>query len=131
MKKHGVIIDMTNNFLALYPSHYTYIRATSSTTLSPLSSPTERVAIMIKKDITPQKITKKGSTEDMTDFLQTPNKLSNKKRREINQSKQKTSIGETSLRKAIMSNLDSLDKIELPVSIGYHKYQNSRLMILI
>ena len=34
MRKHGVIIDMTNNFLAFWPGHCTHIGATSSTTLS-------------------------------------------------------------------------------------------------
>ena len=60
---------------------------------------------------------KRGSKEDMTDFLQTPNKLSGKKRRQINKNKQKASLGETSSRKAIINSLDSLDKKELPVSI--------------
>ena len=53
----------------------------------------------------------------MTDFLQTPNKLSSKKKRQINKSKQKTSIGETSSKKATISSLDSSNKKELPVPI--------------
>ena len=60
---------------------------------------------------------KRGSKEDMTDFLQTPNKLSSKKRRQINKSMRKTSIGETSSRKATISSLGSSDKKELPVPI--------------
>ena len=60
---------------------------------------------------------KKGSKEDMTDFLQMPNKLCGKKRRQINKSKRKASLGETSSRKAIISSLDSPDKKESLVSI--------------
>ena len=67
MKKHGVIIDMTNNSLAFWPGHYTHIRATSL--LSPPSLPTETAAVTIEEDITPQKMIKRGSKEDMTDFL--------------------------------------------------------------
>ncbi len=60
---------------------------------------------------------KRGSKEDMTDFLQTPNKLSVKKRRQINKSKRKASLGETSSRKPIISSLDSPDKKESPLPI--------------
>ncbi len=60
----------------------------------------------------------KGLKEDMTDFLQMPDKLSSKKRRQINKSKRKASIGETSSRKATMNSLDSSDKKELSVSLA-------------
>ena len=79
MKKHGVIIDMTNNSLAFWPGHCTHIRAISL--LSPPSLPTEIAAVTIEEDITSRKMIKRGSKKDMTDFLQTPNKLSSKKRR--------------------------------------------------
>ena len=115
MKKHGVIIDMRNDSLAFWPGHYTYIGATS--VLSPFSLPTETAAVMIEEDITPQKMIKRGSKKDITDFLQTLNKLSSKKKRQINKSKQKASIRKTSLRKATINNLESFDKKELPVSI--------------
>ena len=115
IKKHGVIIDMTNDSLAFWPSHCTHIGTTSL--LSPPSLPTETAAVTIEEDITPQKIIKRGSKEDMTDFLQTPNKLSSKKRRQINKSKRKVSIRESSSRKATISRLESFDKKELPVPI--------------
>ena len=111
MKKHGVIIDMTNNSLAFWPGHCTHIGATSL--LSPPSLPTETAAVRIEEDITPRKMIKRGSKEDITDFLQTPNKLSSKKKRQINKSKRKASIGETSSRKATISSLDSSDKKKL------------------
>lgn len=53
----------------------------------------------------------------MNDFLQTSNKLSDKKRREINKSKRKTSLGKASSKKAIISRFNSLDEKELPISI--------------
>ena len=81
MKKYRVIIDMTNNSLVFWPSHYIHIGATSPTPLSPPSSLTEIVVIRIEKAITPQKMIKRGSKEDMTNFLQMPDKLSSKKRR--------------------------------------------------
>ena len=106
---------MTNNSLAFWPGHYTHIGATSL--LSPPSLPTETVALIIEEDITPRKMIKRGSKENMTNFLQIPNKLPSKKRRHINKSKRKVSIGETSLRKANISCLKSSDKKELPVPI--------------
>ena len=117
MKKHRVIIDMTNNSLAFWLGHCIYIGATSSTTLSQPRLPAEIVVIRIEKDIIPQKIIKKVSKKVMTNFLQTPNKLSSKKKRQINKSKQKTSITKTSLRKAIISSLDSSNKKKLPILI--------------
>lgn len=46
-----------------------------------------------------------------------PNKLSGKKRRQINKNKQKASIRGTSLRKAIINSLNSSNKKELLVPI--------------
>ena len=46
-----------------------------------------------------------------------PNKLSSKKRRQINKNKQKTDIRETSSRKAIINNLSYSNKKQLPVFI--------------
>ena len=50
MKKHGVIIDMTNDFLAFWPGHCIHIGATFL--LSPPSLPTEIATITIEEDIT-------------------------------------------------------------------------------
>lgn len=46
-----------------------------------------------------------------------PNKLLDKKRKEIKKSKQKASLRETSSTKAIISSLNSFNKKELPVLI--------------
>ena len=79
--------------------------------------PTEIAVVRIEKVVTSQKIIKKGLKENITNFLQTPNKLSNKKRRQINQSNWKASLEKTSFKKAIISSLDSLEKKELPIPI--------------
>ena len=109
MKKHGVIINMINNSLAFWPGYCTHIGATFPTILSQPRLPPKTIVIRIEKNITSQKMIKKGSKEDMTNFLQIPNKLSGKKKRQINKRKQKTNIGETSSRKATISSLDSFD----------------------
>ena len=85
--------------------------------LRPPSLPTKTAAVTIEENITPQKMIKIGSKENMTDFLQTPNKLFCKKRRQINKSKRKASIKESSSRKTTINSLESSDKKELPVSI--------------
>ncbi len=69
MKKHGVIIDITNDSLAFWPGHCTHIGATSLTILSPPSSPIKRAVIRIEEAITPRKMVKKSLKKDMTDFL--------------------------------------------------------------
>ncbi len=78
---------MTNNFLSFWPRHYTYIEAISPITLSPPSSPTEIAAVRIEEAITAQKMIKRSSKENRTDFLQIPDKLFSKKRRQVNKSK--------------------------------------------
>lgn len=110
MKKHGVIIDITNNFLVFWPNHCIHIRATSLTILNQPRLPIETATVRIEKDITPQKMIKRGSKEEITDFLQMINKLSSKKRKQINKSKRKASLRETSSRKSIISSLNSSDK---------------------
>ena len=81
----------------------------------------ETAVVRIKKDITPQKIIKRDLIKDMTNFVQVQNKLSNKKKRLINKNKRKASIRETSLRKAIISSLNSSNKEQLLVSIMVKK----------
>ena len=87
MKKHVVIIDMTNNFLNFWPGHCIYVETFSLTLLSQSILLMKTAVVRIEKDITPQKIIKRGLTENMTDFLLVLNKLSSKKRRQINKNK--------------------------------------------
>ena len=108
MKKQGVILNMTNNFLAFWLGYCTYIGAISL--LGPLSLLMKTIAVKIEKNIISQKMITKSSKKDMTNFLQTPNKLSSKKKRQINKNKQKASIGEISLNKATINSLKSSDK---------------------
>lgn len=110
MKKHRVIINMINKFLAFWLGHYIHIRAISLITLSQHRLPIETAIVRIEKIITSWKMIKKGLKKDMTNFLQTLNKLFNKKKRQINKSKRKTSLGKISLKKAIISSLNSLKK---------------------
>ncbi len=121
MKKHGIIIDMINNSFVFWPSHCIHIRAISLITLNLPSLPMETVAIRIEKAITLRKMIKKGSKKDMTDFLQTPDKLSSKKRRQINKCKQKVNIRETSSRKSTINSFDNSDKKELLVPLAVTK----------
>ena len=67
MKKYEVIIDMTNNSLAFWPSHCTHIEAIFL--LSLLNLPMKIAAVKIEEDIIPRKMIKKGLKKDMTDFL--------------------------------------------------------------
>lgn len=55
-------------------------------------------------------MTKRKPKKDMTNFLYMPNKLSGKKRKQINKMKQKTSLKETSWKKMIISNWKNHDK---------------------
>ena len=81
MKKYRIIINITNDFLAFWLSYCTYIGVFSLVTLSQLILPTKIAVIRIEKNITFQKIIKRGLMKDMTNFLQVPNKLSSKKKR--------------------------------------------------
>ena len=103
MKKHEIIIDMTNNFLVFWLSYCIYFKVISYTILSQPRFPAEIAVIRIKKDIISQKIIKRGSKENMTNFLQIPNKFFSKKRRQINKSKWKMSIGKISLKKLLLA----------------------------
>ena len=69
MKKQGIIIDITNNFLVFWPSHCSQIRVFPSTILSQSIFPMKTAFIKIDKDITSQKRLKRGLTKDMTDLL--------------------------------------------------------------
>ena len=87
MKKHEVIINMTNNSVAFWPSHCTHNGAIS---LLSLPSLLMKIAVItIEENITFQKMIKKSLKEDMTNFLQMPNKFSSKKRKQINKNKWK------------------------------------------
>ena len=81
MKNQELIIDITNNFFAFWLGHCIYIRATSHIILNPPSLPIEITIIRIEEAIILQKMIKKSSIENITNFLQMPDKLFSKKRR--------------------------------------------------
>ena len=56
-----MIIDMTNKFLVFWPSYCIQIGAISHNTLSQARLPTKTAVIKIEKDITYQKMIKKGT----------------------------------------------------------------------
>lgn len=72
---------MTENSLVLQLNHCIYIEAISPTIFRLLSLSIEITAVRIEKDIIFQKIIKKSLKKDITDFLQTSNKLFGKKKR--------------------------------------------------
>ena len=92
MKKHIIIINMTISSLALCYGHYIYIRAIFYTILSQLRLLVKIAVVRIEKNITLQKMIKKGLKKNMINFLQMSNKLFSKKKRQINKNKKKISI---------------------------------------
>ena len=94
IKKNKINIDMTNDFLTFWSGHYIYVRATCL--LNSFSLSIKTTVVKIKKNIISQKIWKKNSKKDITNFLLTLIKLFCKKKNQINKNKQKTSIKETS-----------------------------------
>lgn len=81
----------------------------------------ETIVIIIKKDIIPLKIVKKGSIEDKIDFLKFTNKLFSKQRKEIYKNRWKTSIRKSGERKTTISSLNSFDKRQLLTSMTIKK----------
>lgn len=69
MKRHRVIIDTTNDFLAFWSGHCPHIEAISLITLSSPTLSIKIVVVRIEEDIISQKMIKWGSKKDMTDFL--------------------------------------------------------------
>lgn len=84
IKNYELIMDMTNNSFSFWHSHCIYIRAISFTVPSSSGPPIKTAAIKMNKDISLQNIIKRGWNDNMTDFLQTLNKLFSKKRKQIN-----------------------------------------------
>lgn len=86
IKKYGAIINIINNSLVLWPGYCIYMRVFPIIILNLLILPLETIAVRIENNIIYQKIVKKSLIKDITNFLQVSNKLSSKKRRQINKS---------------------------------------------
>lgn len=83
MRKHGILINMTNDSIAFWPGRWSF------TPLTHIQVSTEITPARIVDNISPIKIMKKGSTENVGDFLQVSDKKSSKKRRRRNKAKRK------------------------------------------
>ena len=96
MKKYGIIINMINNAIAFWPGYCTYTRVFSPISLDQATLLTEVMPTKIIKDITPNKIIKKGFQENVNDFLKIPDKISKSQKKPINKAKWKLNMGNTS-----------------------------------
>lgn len=72
--------------------------------------PTKTAVVGIEEVVSRLKIIKRDLKEDITDFLQTSNKWFDKKKKQINKSKQKASLKEICSRKAMICAFYSSDK---------------------
>ena len=85
MKKHGILLDMINDSITFSPGYCTHLGAPLFP-IPPKPKGTETIPEARQQDIFPNHILKRGSDENLDDFLRTPQKISNKKRRLINAS---------------------------------------------
>ena len=88
MKKYGILLDMINDSITFSPEYYMHLGA-PLLPIPPKSEGTETIPKAKQQNIFPNRILKNGSDENLDDFLRTTQKISNKKRRLINASKQK------------------------------------------
>lgn len=61
IKKYGVIMDIINNSIALWLNYCVNIRSISAIISSQFSLPMQTATVIIKKDITSQKMIKRHS----------------------------------------------------------------------
>ena len=114
MKKHGILLDIINDFITFFSKYCTHLGAP----LFPISlklEGTETIPEARHQDIFPNRILKKGSDENLNDFLRTPQKISNKKRRLINASKQNRSMDKQKPKTIVISSLDNSGIEGLPI----------------
>ncbi len=86
MKKHGVLLDIINDSITFSPEYSPHL----GTPLFPISfkliEVTKTIPEAIEEDIVPNRILKRGSAENLDNFLKTTEKISKKKRRLANAS---------------------------------------------
>lgn len=111
MKKYEIIIDMTNDILAFWPSYYTYIRTSLLITLDQTILSEKSKFVKTQQDIISYKIIKKDTQEDVDNCFKVFNKMFKLTKRLINKAKWKSIIGNTSKKVAIVSSLDNFNKI--------------------
>lgn len=115
MKKHEVLLDMINDSIKFSQGYCTHLRALLSLiSLKPIEK-TKTTPKARQKDIIPNRIPKRGSTKNLDNFLRTPKKILDKKRRLINTSKQKLAMQKQKPEIVVISSLDNPSIKDLPI----------------
>ena len=70
VKKHGVMLNMINNSITFFSGYYTHLEAPLSP-ISPKSKGTKTIFEAKQQDIFPNHILKRGSDENLDNFLRT------------------------------------------------------------
>ena len=78
MKKHGVLLDMINNYISFSPGYYSHPKALLILVPIILTAETEIIFMATQQDILPNRILKRGSADKINDFLKIPKKISKK-----------------------------------------------------
>lgn len=117
MKKHGVLLDMINNFIIFLPRYYIHSRALLFPVLTMPTIDNKIIPTATQKDLLSNQILKKGSTEKIDKFLKILEELSKKKRQLINIFKWKTSMAKLNHKIIVISTLENSKKENLPISI--------------
>ncbi len=86
MKKHGVLLDIINDSITFSPGYSPHLGAPLFPIPFKLMEVTKTIPEAIKEDIVPNRILKRGSAENLDNFLKTTEKISKKKRRLANAS---------------------------------------------
>lgn len=92
MNKYGILLDIIDDFILFFLRYHKYL----DTSLSLIPLKPKRIEKILEakyKNMIPKHILKKGSKENLDNFLNIIQKLLNKKRRLINASKQKLNMG--------------------------------------
>ena len=114
MKKHGILLDMINDFIIFSLGYYTHLGAPLFP-IPPKPEGTEIIPKARQQDIFLNRILKRGLDENLDDFMKTPQKISNKKRRLISASKQKHNMDKQKPKTIIISSFDNSGIEGLPI----------------
>ena len=78
MEKHGILLDMINDYISFFPG---YCLHSGTPLVSVLTMPTAEIEIIsmaTQQDVLPNQILKRGSAEKINDFLKITEKISKK-----------------------------------------------------
>lgn len=117
---------MKNHFFANRLIYSTHVGASSLIRRSQYRLPTEKLIIEIEKVVISQKIIKRGLKKDMTDFLQTPNKLFGKKKDKSTKAREKQ-VEKNLLKRTILCSFNYRNKKKSSVSIQTTIKSNQKL----